>query len=148
MNKLFFFFLFTGIVCSAQVQKIQFQYDAAGNQIIRKLCLPCLAKNTDNTKEISNLKDSDFKKFFPEDVISYYPNPVKELLYLKWENVQNNSVSSIQLFSLTGQLLKSYNNLENINSFTIPFSDLPQNVYTINLVYTYGEHKPIKIVKE
>lgn len=89
-------FLLFGLLCIQQIfsQKIRFEYDDAGNQIQRRVCLDCLAKNAQGVyKETSQLEDSDLQKFFPEDVISYYPNPVKEELFLKWELVNSNTVS-------------------------------------------------------
>ena len=84
MKKLFFIlsFFFT-FLSFGQVPKIVFEYDAAGNQIQRYICPSCNAKLNQDVKEIAELKEEDLQKFFPEDVISYYPNPVKEQLYLK-----------------------------------------------------------------
>ena len=48
-------------------------------------------------------KEEDLLKFSPEDVISYYPNPVREELYLKWELVNENKVSSIEVFSINSK---------------------------------------------
>lgn len=137
-----------GLQINAQ-SSIQFSYDNSGNQIERKYCYGCSAKNSNEIpKEIAELKQEDLQKFFPEDVISYYPNPVKEQLYLKWELINDVKVSSIRVFSLSGQVIKSYDNLEGKNSFVIQFSSLPQNIYSIVLVYTNGDEKPIKIIKE
>lgn len=144
---LIFLFLFC-FSTKSNAQKISFQYDSAGNQIVRQLCLSCASKTTENApKEIAEVQNQDLKKFYPEDVISYYPNPVKEQLYLKWEIIDNVKVVSIDLFSLTGQLIRSYKNLESQNNYTISFYDLPNNVYSLRLVYSNGEQKPIKIIK-
>ncbi len=133
----------------AQTNKITFTYDEAGNQKNREFCPYCPAKNSGSIpKEIDQLTENDLLKFFPEDVISYYPNPVKESLYIKWVNENDNQVTSINIFSLSGQLLKSFNNLNGRDNFTISFNDLPQNVYSVNLIYTKGEQKPIKIIKQ
>ena len=85
--------LFMLVSLFTQAQKIRFEYDAAGNQIQRKWCPSCLSRNAQETyKEVSNLEETDMQKFFPEDVISYYPNPVKEELFLKWKLVEDNIV--------------------------------------------------------
>ncbi|WP_395057921.1 T9SS type A sorting domain-containing protein [Flavobacterium sp.] len=136
-----------GFICNAQ--KISFDYDEAGNQIQRWLCSNCHDKNSGETpKEIADLKQEDLQKFFPTDVISYYPNPVKEQLYLKWELVNDNKVTSIQLYSLSGQLVKSYTKLENTDNYAMTFGAYPNGIYTLLLVYTNGEKKSIKIIKE
>lgn len=143
--------LFT-LICfyalSSNAQKIRFEYDAAGNQIQRKWCLGCASRNANEIfKEIAKLEDSDMQKFFPEDVISYYPNPVKEELYIKWDLINKNKVSSINVFSLSGQLLKSYKDNISQNSYNLNFKDYPTGVYFVNLNYSNGDQKSIKIVK-
>lgn len=144
--------LFLGFTLFSQAQdKIIFDYDASGNQINRKLCL---SANCDGTgykskapKEIAALQEEDMQKFSPEDVISYYPNPVKEELYLKWELVVGKTVGTIYLYALNGQVLKTYDNLDKANNLNIPFLDYPRGTYVVVLVYNDGEQKTIKIVK-
>lgn len=129
--------------------KITFDYDTAGNQTIRELCLSCTKAGykTKGTKEVVALQEEDLQKFSPEDVISYYPNPVKEELYLKWELVVDKAVADVYLYALNGQVLKTYNNLEKTNSLNIPFFNYPTGAYLVVLVYNDGEQKTIKIVK-
>lgn len=132
----------------SNAQKIRFEYDAAGNQIQRRWCITCFSRNAqEDYKDISNLEDTDLQKFFPEDVISYYPNPVKEELFLKWELINENKVSSIDVFTLNGQVLKSIKENLSQNSLVISFQDYPTGIYFLNLNYTNGDQKSIKIVK-
>ena len=141
-------FLLLSLMSNSQ-QKISFAYDDAGNQIQRLMCLGCAAKNFGETpKEVADIKQEDLQKFFPTDVISYYPNPVKEQLYLKWELINDNKVTSIQLYSLSGQLVKSYTKLENNDNHTMTFGSYPNGIYTLLLLYANGEEKSIKIIKE
>jgi hypothetical protein len=151
MNKTFaLLLLLTSFMYNVQAQdRITFTYDNAGNQIQRSLCLNCMSSKVKNTKpkEVADIKEQDLQKFFPEDVISYYPNPVKEELYVKWEFKDENLVNSIQLYGLNGQLLKSYSGLDKTNTQNIPFQSYPSGVYIIVLLYSNGEHKNIKIIK-
>lgn len=140
-------FLAVGSICNAQ-DMISFDYDNGGNQTLRKVCFGCPAKTSDSPKEITEIQKEDLIKFFPEDVISYYPNPVKEQLYIKWELTNDTIITSIDLYSLTGQLIRSYKNLERKNNYTISFYDLPDNVYSLRLIYSNGEQKSIKIIKQ
>lgn len=131
-----------------QAQKIRFEYDSAGNQIQRKWCPSCLSRNAqEKYKEVSNLEETDMQKFFPEDVISYYPNPVKEELFLKWELIDENKVSSIDVITLNGQLLRTIKENLNQNSLNISFQEYPTGVYFLSLNYTNGDQKNIKIIK-
>lgn len=134
---------------NAQTNKIIFEYDTAGNQTKRELCLSCDNPNykTAAPKEIAALKEEDLQKFSPEETFSYYPNPVKEELYLKWEYAENKAISSIYLYALNGQMLKTYERLEKENTLNIPFFNYPTGTYLVVLIYNDGEQKTIKIVK-
>lgn len=146
--KLKLFYLFMLVSLFTQAQKIRFEYDSAGNQIQRKWCPSCLSRNAqEKYKEVSNLEETDMQKFFPEDVISYYPNPVKEELFLKWELIDENKVSSIDVITLNGQLLRTIKENLNQNSLNISFQEYPTGVYFLSLNYTNGDQKNIKIIK-
>jgi len=147
-NYLLLLFLGFSLFTEAQ-DKITFDYDNAGNQTVRELCLSCTKANykTKAPKEIIALKEEDLQKFSPEDVISYYPNPVKEELYLKWELVADKTVTDIQLYDLNGRVLQNFGKLEKSNSLNIPFLNYPRGTYLVMLVYNDGESKTIKISK-
>ncbi len=159
MKKLLFLLLLLSMGVKAQdvagkgiqpiYDKINFDYDTAGNQTKRELCLNC-ANNGYKTapKEIAALKEEDLQQFSPEDSFSYYPNPVQDQLYLKWEKINNTKLLSIQIFSLSGQTMKTISQLENKNETTLAFQGYPQGVYNVLLSYSNGEEKTIKIIKQ
>ncbi len=129
--------------------RIKFDYDSAGNQTRRFVCYGCSARVADSIpKEIAELKEEDLLKFSPEDVISYYPNPVREELYLKWDLTNENKVSSIEVYSINGQRVNLYPNLEKENTKNIPFQEYPQGTFLVQLNYTNGEQKSITILKK
>lgn len=129
-------------------QAIHFEYDTAGNQIVRQLCLTCSSKSSTTVlKTIASLKKEDLKKFNPEDHFSYYPNPVKEELYLNWE-LKDNTIATIQLYTLNGVLIKLFDNLEHSNNQNISFQEYPTGVYELILHYSKGQEKSIKIIKQ
>ena len=146
----FLFALFTISVNAQNPDRILFYYDTAGNQIQRTFCVNCPNSRVSNEipKEITELKEEDLLKFSPEDVISYYPNPVREELYLKWDLTNENKVSSIEVFSINGQRVNVYSNLEKENAKNIPFQEYPQGTYLVLLNYTKGEQKSITILKQ
>jgi len=127
---------------------VLFQYDTAGNQIVRSLCLNCPPLAAKKSNPDSSEENLPFEKFFPEDVISYYPNPVKEELHLKWDLINNNTVHSIQVYSFSGQLLRSYKNLESTTVKNISFQEFSTGTYTVLLQYSNGEQQSIKIIKQ
>jgi len=143
-------FLVFSLFAKAQApNKIFFEYDLAGNQTLRELCISCnkAGYKTATPKEVLVLKEEDLQKFTPEDVISYYPNPVKEELYIQWELVADKAVATIYLYALNGQVLKTYDKLEKTNALNISFFDYPSATYLVVLVYNDGNQKTIKIVK-
>lgn len=150
MNKIFILLLLLCCSISQAQDRITFSYDDAGNQIQRKLCINCTTSKMSNEsiKEITALEEGDLLKFSPQDVISYYPNPVKEELYLKWEFVNNNLVSSILVYGVNGQQLASYTGFGKKNTHNISFLNFPTGVYGVVLFYTNGEQKSIKIIKK
>ena len=149
-RKLLLCFLGFFIVNIAQSQdKILFTYDTAGNQIQRELCISCPSTTGKQfvSKEIADLVEDDLQKLTPDDIISYYPNPVKEELYLKWEFFSEKTVASVYLYDIKGSALQTYNNLEKKNAINIPFYSYPKGTYLVVLMYNGGEQKTIKIVK-
>lgn len=151
MKHIFFFFItFLSLNSYGQITRLHFYYDDAGNQITRTLNFNSQSTRTSENiipKEITELKEEDLLKFSPEDVISYYPNPVREELYLKWELTNENKVSSIEVFSINGQRINVFADLEKENTKNIPFQEYPQGTYLVLLNYTNGEQKSITILK-
>ncbi|MBS7256134.1 T9SS type A sorting domain-containing protein [Flavobacterium branchiicola] len=148
MKKLFTLLLFGFCTLASAQTKLNFSYDAAGNQISRVLCINCLSKSAQEVVETTAVTENDLEKFFPEDVISYYPNPVREELYLQWELINDNAVTSVSLYSIIGQSLRTYPLNNSTNSLTIPFQQYPTGVYLVLLSYKNGGEKSIKIIKK
>ncbi|CAD0004194.1 T9SS type A sorting domain-containing protein [Flavobacterium salmonis] len=145
---LFLLFLFSLSSIAQNQTKIKFSYDTAGNQVSRILCTNCPPETGKQIKEIEALVDEDLEKFSAEDRFSYYPNPVKEELYLKWELTDDNYVTSIQLISLAGQVLNTFRETKNNNTQNILFQSYPSGVYVVLLNYKSGDPKTIKIIKQ
>ncbi|WP_347053733.1 T9SS type A sorting domain-containing protein [Flavobacterium olei] len=151
MKKLITLLLFGFCTFSQAQQKITFTYDAAGNQILRSLCISgCnpTGKSVDEVKDMEAVTQDDLLKFSKEDVISYYPNPVKEELYLKWELINDNKVSSITVYSFSGQILQSFSRTESTDNQVISFGQYSRGVYLVVLNYKDGDQKTIKIIKQ
>lgn len=130
--------------------KILISYDAAGNQIKRMICIDCASGTGKKSipKTAETLVEDDLIKEDLNKNISYYPNPVLEQLYVKWDNTNDNYVVSIQIYSMAGQLLNKNDNLSGINFTTIAFQNYPQGFYNLILVYSTGKKETLKIVKK
>jgi hypothetical protein len=128
--------------------KIVFSYDNAGNQTLRELCINCANTTARYISNPKDLKKENLVKSEVSNLISYYPNPVREELYLSWELANNNSVSTIQIYDLNGRLLRTFQGLTTVTIQTIPFIDYPAGNYLVILVYANDEQKTIKIIKK
>lgn len=151
MKKIFTLFFFGMLLFTKAQNKLKFTYDpVTGSQLTRELCFGCpgVAKPAKEIKEIEALTEEDLQKFSPSDMISYYPNPVREELYLRWEVIDQNTISSIQVYSVSGQVIRNYAGNTLSNSVTIPFQDYSSGIYLVNLNYADGDQKTIKIIKQ
>jgi hypothetical protein len=130
------------------IQELSFTYDNAGNQTKRELiCLGC-RKMSDQTNVKNSIADSDFIKSTEYPQIQYFPNPVSYELQVKWTTDKTNFVSVIKIYSINGQHLKTYPNLEKNNDIKIPFSNYQEGMYNMILHYCNGEEKNFKILKK
>ena len=145
MKKLLTLLLFLTCYFSNAQNRILFSYDAAGNQTRRVICLYC--PTSKQITDLSKLTEDDLIKSDVSDQIYYYPNPVKEELYVKWILVEDKKVETISVYNLNGALLQQFKNLNTNNLQIIPFSTYPQGIYTVMLFYNNGEEKSLKIVK-
>jgi Secretion system C-terminal sorting domain len=147
-HVIYLFLLFSISSSFGQIRRIQFTYDGAGNQIKREICSNCAAKNAKDS-DYKNVETVTEKDLIEEDVnISYYPNPVREELYVKWKIETEKTVKTIEVYSMTGQMLKSYNNLETSDITSISFQTYPQGLYNVKVLYSNGDNKTLKIVKK
>lgn len=149
MKNLILFFLFFVSVVSGQT-RVKFTYDSAGNQTIRAICVGCLSRTStvnDSIATDDTISDNDLIKDEVYNNISYYPNPVKYELYVKWIN-DKNYLESIQLYSMSGQLMSKKLNLKKIEMTTIEFQNYPEGFYNLVLIYDNGEKKTLKIIKK
>lgn len=124
-----------------QYRSVIFNYDNAGNQIKRELVI--------NINKGSAPKEHNLPLEIDNgDLISYFPNPVKNNLYLKWTLTENKEISDLSLLSLSGQIIKIYKNLSDKQEIMIDFNGLSQGTYALVLQYSNGTQKSIKIIKE
>ena len=130
-------------------QRIKFTYDSAGNQTQRAICFCAAKMATDSVyKTPETITENDMIEDAVYEQISYYPNPVREELYVKWKNQDSAYVTSIEIFSMSGQLIKSYPNLNNVEKASIAFQNFPEGVYNLILLYSNSERKTLKVIKK
>ncbi|MCZ8170009.1 T9SS type A sorting domain-containing protein [Flavobacterium sp.] len=141
MKSMLFTLLFFTLGFSQQQdnQRFLFAYDTAGNQInsIRTVNI-----NTTNRVAENHVYD----KFYNQDEFSYYPNPTKEMLFLKWEN-KNDMPIKLSIFDVNGKLIQDLEIFQSEMEMTISFAEMPVGVYILEMSYKNSDSKSIKIIK-
>lgn len=125
-------------------RKIVFNYDVAGNQIIREVVL---SSSSSKTTQDTIPRYSDIPLDNSADIFSYSPNPVQDELYVKWQLTENKYIIELTIYSINGQKIKSYPNLSGKSEAILKFYDIPQGTYNIVLLYSDGNKNTIKIIK-
>ncbi|OIQ18100.1 MAG: hypothetical protein BM557_07745 [Flavobacterium sp. MedPE-SWcel] len=128
-----------------------FDYDESGNQIKRDLiCVNCddplrpaPEQIGEEDKESIGLTQSD--KY---EQLSYYPNPVLEQLYIKWVNSKELYVVAVEVYTLKGQKVVSFQDLAGVNNYKVNFENLAQGVYVVMLIYNNESIKDLKVIKK
>ena len=141
---LFFWFLLVSNSIWAQLNSLSFDYDPVGNQIVREL-IHMQNRQSNNPESNTSV---EYKKSDLYNDISYYPNPVKEELHVKWINSHDKNVDSVVIYNMTGQLIKQFIDLKNEEVLVVNFSSYPQGYYNLILIYKEGNQKTLKIVKD
>lgn len=126
---------------------LEFRYDAAGNQIIRKyITINSKNSNVANEKDLTStneivLLNSEFSG------IKYYPNPVKEALYIEWNLEEGVFINVMQLVDFNGRIIKNIENLKTSKNTSVDFTDLPTGLYNVILIDSTNTTKVLKIIR-
>ncbi|WP_395056468.1 fibronectin type III domain-containing protein [Flavobacterium sp.] len=127
--------------------KIEFDLTPYIGQVIN-ISIQHLGKNNDGIGDnafVDNLKFTNSPLLSNNEYVfnslNYYPNPVNKIL-----NIENNSIiSSIEIFTLTGQSI--FNKNYSTNKVIIDTNNFASGVYFIKITSNY-KNKTIKIIKE
>lgn len=125
---------------------IAFDYDNAGNQIKRRMIF--LARHSKPKDDSDNSSSKQLVKSEEYSDISYYPNPVKSELYLKWKENKGLQIKGMELYDLNGRIVYSFMNQQADDHTTINFETYPEGIYELILNYVDGDKKTLKIVKQ
>lgn len=142
MKKIYTLLMFGCFLTNYSQAKIVFTYDEAGNQIYREfICINC-------DRQTITPQEPEFKKLLDDENINFYPNPVSEDLFLKWQISNEKQISSIQLFTINGVNVRNINGLEQTENQIINFQTYAEGNYILFFTYTDGSKKSIKIIKK
>jgi hypothetical protein len=149
--KHIYILILSGFLSTAFGQtKISFDYDEAGNQSKRYIVLPSakqanpeeIIQDVEALTENDLLKDDEFKD------ISYYPNPVKEELFVKWNNTSKKYVTQITVYAISGREVTSLKKVASSDSQSISFASLPIGLYSMILTYSDNSSRVLKVAKQ
>ena len=143
------FFLFIVLICfgtnKLKAQQLSFQYDNAGNQIVREwICVNCPRISSVDTYD-QQLLNTDHLK---DHKLSAYPNPLTEVLYVKWWNEDDVSLTSIEVYSLNGTRLFYEKFSSQQNQTSISFLNLAAGTYILRALYSNKKLETLKLIKQ
>ena len=139
--KIFLIVLLTsfGMKCYSQ-QSIDFSYDAAGNQILKKLTVEVVViVNARKGKEIdSTTNKGDY-------TVMLYPNPTSYLLNIETSGLPLDTTWQLTMYDLSGKQLF----IEKVSNdkFVKDLSAFPAGLYFLQ-TFIRNEIKKFKIIKE
>lgn len=146
MRTLIYFLLFmTGYSVQSQTSnKIVFEYDLAGNQVLRELvCVNCDTPTASRPMATLDLPEETLR-----NKLTYYPNPVLEQLNIEWQIIDDIFITDIEVYSITGQLVSSKHSLDSESSTVIGFQNLDPGIYHVILINKEGGKEVIKVIKK
>jgi len=126
--------------------RVRFLYDESGNQRERKICINCTANKP--TIQSDEIVGKNIETFVEEDGLKAYPNPVSEELFIEFNSIDiEKKVSFVEVYSISGQIVKRYSEVKTDTTLIIPFMELAQGMYIVNIIYNNGEVVNLKIQK-
>jgi len=155
MKKIIIFLLLAiPLICMAQPALArEYNYDAAGNRILRKvvvlpappLLVPPAPPDTLHTIDHSPQTADYFAEKISQVEIKIYPNPTTENVTLEISHMENLENGIFKLYSLTGQLLQEHP----VHSATtvVSMSNLPKGAYMLK-VKINNKTEDWKIIKQ
>lgn len=157
---LFFIILFCVNTLFGQNQLV-FAYDAAGNQQERQLiCVNCTQAKANKTNILNpkiqdSLAQAQMQALKTQDSLalvgrqlSAYPNPLTEVLNVKWYASDKTYISQINVYSILGVRFYHQTFLAQQNQVSISFLSLSSGLYVMQAIYNDGRQENIKVVKE
>jgi hypothetical protein len=135
---------------------LNFSYDASGNQIFRGPSTNKISsKLADSTIVSTDLKEEKEPTSIElaeseENIIeiSASPNPVRDVLFVKWENNEEQYFQRMDLFNYQYQLLKQVELTANQQNQNVSLGRFPQGIYILVFTTNLNKTQSYKIIKK
>jgi len=135
-------------------QKTEYEYDAAGNRILRKV----IHLRGDDTAEGGRTKSAvteydvpgeamavSYEDWLGERKVLIFPNPTQGMMRIEFQEYGDLKDVRLLLYDIQGRLLRQINNVEHSN--TLDLSQYPAGMYILQMMEGNGKNE-WKIVKE
>ena len=119
---------FVGIISSEAIARIEVENISGAGELMGDLSFGTSQNMSVAEQETAN--------------ISYYPNPVQDILYLS----SKENISEVLVYDLTGKMIVNKNSFKN-NEYTIDFSNFTKGVYLVKIKFGEG-YKSFQVVKK
>ena len=135
-------------------QDIEYYYDAAGNRTVRKVIPPeppaqAVAESDSDTtfynSEENEAEPEVYEDLLAEKQLRIYPNPTRGKLAIEIVNYNLGVNGSIQVFDMSGRLVKNITNLS--ESMEVDITNEPAGSY-IMIIVIGNEKSEWKIIKQ
>ena len=137
MKKTLFFILFVWAVflyAQEESPTLYFEYDASGNQTVSALvCINCPEAKAAEQHSLGTM--------------TYSPNPVKEQLVLTWKHTEDDRVTAVTVYTLSGRQVIAHKGLNRDTRLSLSFAKLPAGVYLVEVRSSNHRKKTVKIIK-
>lgn len=146
--------LFCGTCIYAQEMKLTFNYDSAGNQVLKDmLCINCPQEEPEVVvEEEPEIIAEDNSEIEEEAKIKHkiiaYPNPVMNELHVDWIRNPNKQPIAVELYSLDNKQQQSYKISSTHGVLRLPFHGYSAGVYFLVVTYSNGEQQSFNILKK
>lgn len=144
-KKLFLVFLLLTSLVGLKSQKLIFEYETGGNQIIRQYCASCAPAN----KFVTKASVIDNGEFPPSTYqVKIYPNPTKDKANLVWSPELGDMIQKVEYvaYNFTQYREIPFNKRE--NRVTLDLSDQPIGMYVVIFHLNTGEKLTYKVLKQ
>ena len=126
--------------------RIEYEYDAAGNRLGRTIIMSNRARSNNDMQESEPAPTASYVDVIDgQTTVTIYPNPTQGLLKIDIDNMPENNQSSIRIYDINGKMLLLKSNVE--NSTEIDLSSQSSGVYLLKINLS-GKTTTWKIIKQ
>ena len=108
-----------------------------------------IAYNDFTMYSIPDITTSLYETAMGSENVKVFPNPVKDILEIKWTNNLGENITNVRLTNTMGQVMKNYTPDKSVSSLSVDMSELHFGIYTLEAINAEGKRVAIKkVVKE